>query len=159
MEGAVGPVLEKVRQDHRHQQLDEKRETADEIVQRLESPAAKQSLGRSGHGGRHELHQQVADDEVDQVGLPLEVELGLVATLRQEKLDRDEDRGQDEDVDQQPVEAQGDDALLQIVGGDRACRLGPLGQQDGQGADEHARHREPRLAAEKEAGEREPECE
>ena len=99
-------VLAEVGDDHHLDKLQRQRLRLDGLMQ----PGA--AGRRRDHGCRHhrqqrrDLDQQVADEEMQRVGGPAGAEHFLGRPLRKQPLERDEDHGEQQQVQQEPVEAQ-----------------------------------------------------
>jgi hypothetical protein len=63
------------------------------------------------------LHEQVAHEEVQRVGRPARAEHPLLGPLRTHALERDEDEGEHEEVQQEPVEPERHAAIDRAVDG------------------------------------------
>ena len=81
MEGSVGRVLEQVGDQHGHGQLHDERPIRYSRLHLFQPPAAEDRLGWGFDRHRRELHDKMADDEVNKISLPLNVEFRLLSAF------------------------------------------------------------------------------
>ena len=103
-------VLAEVGDDHHLDDLQRQRLRLHDLVEPQAAGRRRQDGGRHHGQQRRHLHQQVTDEEVQGVGGPARTKHGLVRTLREQPLQRDEDHREQQQVEQEPVEAQIDAA-------------------------------------------------
>lgn len=95
---AVRPALHEIGAQEDEEERDEKRQRVDEVAH----PVAREPAERADHAvgdEQREADHEVVHEEVNEIGLPLGAEDGLLLAQRPELLDEDEDQRRAEQVE------------------------------------------------------------
>ena len=115
MVGAVRPVLHQVGDEHDQEQRDEERQLLDPGADAVLRSPAEQLVDEQVGREQDEAHDQVVDEEMVEVGLPLGAKDRLVLAQGEQLLDEDEDQRRAEQVEDEPVEADVGRAVGEVV--------------------------------------------
>ena len=117
MKSAMNPILYNVRKEHDGHKLNDERQGSDPLAEGGQGGEGENGPGR--HEGKisEDLHHQAADEVIKEVFAPLGPKDFLLGFVGENPFDRDEEKAGEEDVQDEPIEAEENGGLSGGEGG------------------------------------------